>query len=226
MNDSGMEFTEVPLSDMSFQSDLPGGKYISNKANTFLDTLKKYFNITTEEFIHRVKNGIIPDNRSFLVQIDSNPDIYGPFWITITVSILCFVLGNISVWIHQEGKFTYNFQSFVSTLNLLSIYVFGCPFAIWFYKKSTAPKVVILMSLYGYSIPYLIFGSLLIFIFGFSFGFICSTIIGCIGAYSIFTKFLEYQISCGLGAVDKKYAAIIAGPYLLVHIIISFICFH
>lgn len=225
-NDSGMEFTEVPLSDMSLQSDIPGGKYISTKTSTFVETLKKYFNITTKEFVNRVKNGIMPDNRSFLVQIESNPDIYGPFWITITVSILCFALGNISVWIHHEGKFTYNFQSFVSTLNLLSAFVFGYPFAIWFYKKSSAPKVVILMSLYGYTIPYLVFGSTLIFIFGFKFGFICSSILGFLGSQSIFTKFTEYQISSGFGPVDKKYSIIIAAPYILVHIIASFICFH
>lgn len=225
-NDSGMEFTEVPLTEMSLQSDVPGGKYISNKANTFLGSLKNYFDITTTEFINRVKNGIAPDNKSFLTQIENNPDIYGPFWITITVSILCFAFGNINVWLHQEGKFTYNFQSFVSTLNLLSIYVFGYPYAIWFYKKSMAPRVVILMSLFGYSIPYLVFGSALTFLFGFKFGFLCSSAIGCVGAFSIFTKFINYQSSSNMGIVDKKLAALIAGPYLFVHIIVSYICFH
>ncbi|KAK8882123.1 Yip1 member 1 [Tritrichomonas musculus] len=224
-NDSEMQFTEVPFSSMSLQSDLPGGEFITKKTNTFLDTLKKYFNISTADAVSRIINGVMPENKSFLVQIDNNPDIYCPFWLTITVSILCFALGNISVWLHQSGKFVYNFQSFVSTLNLLSLYVFGYPFGIWFYKKSVAPRVVIMISLFGYSTPYLVFGSLLIFLFGFKFGIICSSIIGFIGAYSIFTKFIEYQNSGELSDAGKKLGALVAGPYLFVHIVVSFICF-
>ena len=66
---------------------------------------------------------------------------------------------------------------------------------------------------------------LFIFIFGFQFGFLCSLAVGAVGTYSIFTKFTEYQNADDLAEVDKKLGALVAGPDLIVHVIVSFVCY-
>ncbi|OHT04193.1 Yip1 domain family, member 1 [Tritrichomonas foetus] len=222
--DNEMTFSEVPQESIPIES-IPGGQYFQQKTSGFITKFTKYFNITTDEVLDRIVVSLIPNKANFLTRIESNPDLYGPFWITITVSFLCFSLGNISHMFRYGGNYVYYFGSLVSAATLLSLFVFAFPFAIWFYKKALSPPLVLLMTLFGYSVLYLIPGSLAITIFGINLGYLLNAVVSGLGSFSIFTKFEEYQNSSDRGIKDKPLSMILAVSYFIVHMLVTYTCF-
>lgn len=225
MIDNEIEFAEVPMQDVSIESSVPGGKYISQKTSGVFGRLKLYFNVTTEDVIERLIFSLNPNRREFLNDIEGNPDLYGPIWLTISVSFFAFMLGSISSWLKHGSQYTYNFQSFVTAGILLSILVFGSPFAIYFYKKAMAPSVLIMISFLGYSTSYLIPGCLLRLIFGSFLGTILCLAIGCAGTYSIYIKFDEYRKNNDRNIIDNDVGLFLAIPYLIVYFFVTRTCF-
>ena len=115
--------------------------------------LKKYFQITTKDFLRRVVLSVIPFNTKFYEQIENSPDLYGPFWIYTLFIVLVSGCGSLTRTI--QGKRDSNFfQEFIPTASLL-IYIigFGLPLFISVLCKIFGAKtnVVPIICVYGYS---------------------------------------------------------------------------
>lgn len=77
-----------------------------------LDFLKKYFNITSNDFFQRFLHSLIPCNPKFQPLIVTTPDLYGPFWIFTTLILAIASAGSITKFI--QGNSTKNFfQKFI-----------------------------------------------------------------------------------------------------------------
>lgn len=122
-----------------------------------IEYYQQFFNIDTMEVVDRVASSIIPKRapasylKTHLVSISQfsnsiiisnvvffkgvNPDLYGPFWVTVTLIFTIGISGNLAKFFQHDhsSEFTwhYNFHlvSYASTCIIL--YICVMPVAIW-----------------------------------------------------------------------------------------------
>lgn len=87
----------------------------------------KYFRLTSDQFMERVKCALMPWKRDFFSLIKENPDLYGPWWICITLVIMLAISGNLYRYLAMANPslYQYNFQfiptAFFSVLTYQSL---------------------------------------------------------------------------------------------------------
>jgi hypothetical protein len=115
--------------------------------------LKRYFKITSKDFIKRIIQSIIPFNSKFYDLISSNPDFYGPFWIYTLFVVLVSGCGALTRTI--QGRRDLNFyQQFIPTAALLIYFIgFFVPIFITVLSKIFGAKLNMapVICVYGYS---------------------------------------------------------------------------
>lgn len=115
--------------------------------------LKRYFKITSKDFITRIIQSLIPFNSKFYDLISNNPDFYGPFWIYTLFTVLVSGCGALTRTI--QGKRDLNFyQQFIPTAALLIYFIgFFVPIFITLLSKLFGSKlnVASVICVYGYS---------------------------------------------------------------------------
>ena len=115
--------------------------------------LKRYFKITSKDFITRIIRSIIPFNSKFYDLISSNPDFYGPFWIYTLFTVLVSGCGALTRTI--QGRRDLNFyQEFIPTAALLIYFIgFFVPIFITLLSKIFGAKLNVapVICVYGYS---------------------------------------------------------------------------
>ena len=115
--------------------------------------LKKYFQITSKDFISRILLSIIPFNTKFYSAIENSPDFYGPFWIYTLIIVLISSCGSLTRTI-QGKRDTNFFQEFIPTAALLMYFIgFGVPIFLSLLSKIFGAKINIanVICIYGYS---------------------------------------------------------------------------
>ena len=114
---------------------------------------KKYFQITSNDFILRFINSFIPFNNKFGNLIKNNPDLYGPIWIYTSLIILLSATGSLTRTIQGHNNKNF-FQEFIpiagSTIYMVG---FGLPILITILIKVFGIKLgfVHVICTYGYS---------------------------------------------------------------------------
>lgn len=75
-----------------------------------LSFIGKYFNVTTEDVANKMTWALIPLKKDFSEAVASNPDMYGPFWIYITLIFLISLSTNFTGYVlaADREKFAYN----------------------------------------------------------------------------------------------------------------------
>ena len=115
--------------------------------------LKRYFKITSKDFINRVIQSIIPFNAKFSDLVSTNPDFYGPFWIYTCFVVFVSSCGALTRTI--QGRRDSNFyQEFIPTAAILIYFTgFGVPMFIALLSKIFGGKIAIphIICIYGYS---------------------------------------------------------------------------
>eukprot|EP00124_Ichthyophonus_hoferi_P001829 Ihof_evm10s107 gene=Ihof_evmTU10s107 len=116
----------------------------------------QYFNVNTEDVTKRILLGIWPYKGSLLDTVSSNPDLYGPFWVTTTLIFTIGMTGNLATYIAKtEGAWQYDFTKVTSGATVMYSYVTLLPLAIWafltFYVKANI-KLIEIVCLFGYSV--------------------------------------------------------------------------
>lgn len=88
-----------------------------------IDFFQGYFDITTNELVHRLLTSLIPFNRKFYQTYKSKPDLYGPFWIYTTLIMILSIAGNYSLYLQssevgsgQQFKYNFNFIPIAATI--------------------------------------------------------------------------------------------------------------
>ena len=133
----------------------------SEKQNkTFIDKFfccfvifKKYFQITSNDFILRFINSFIPFNHKFGNLIQNNPDLYGPIWIYTSLILLISATGSLTRTLQGHNNKNF-FQEFIPIAGTTVYSVgFGLPILITFLMKLFGVKLgfVHVICTYGYS---------------------------------------------------------------------------
>ena len=97
---------------------------------------KKYFQITSNDFILRFINSFIPFNNKFGNLIKNNPDLYGPIWIYTSLIILLSATGSLTRTIQGHNNKNF-FQEFIpiagSTIYMVGIGIRSCYMYLWIF---------------------------------------------------------------------------------------------
>ena len=121
-----------------------------------LDFLKKYFQITSDDFFKRFLESLVPYNNKFQETIEKNPDLYGPFWIYTTLILVIASCGSLTIFFERKSNSTKEnfFQKFIPiAASVIYIIGFGLPILLTFLMKLFGSNVnfVNIICTYGYS---------------------------------------------------------------------------
>ncbi|EFN80328.1 Protein YIPF1 [Harpegnathos saltator] len=157
--------------------DLQGipSKNENNSQHSFwtIEYYQKFFNVNTNDVLERLKRSMIPhgSDNYFITHIKPNPDLYGPFWICMTLVFSIAISGNIANYFASVGstnfhwKYDFHVVSYAATC--IFIYAWLLPLALWGALKWTnssrnteeeliesyaTPRLLELLCLYGYSL--------------------------------------------------------------------------
>jgi len=136
-----------------------------------LESYKTYFDIDAEDIVTRVKAVMLdfykPEHfRNNVLGVQKNddfkgPDLYGPFWITMTLIFLIGVTSNVHDYMHKSDveEFDYDINHLLHAASVLCTYAFGLPVLFWVTTQCMTIQALLLVEwvcLYGYSlVPFL-----------------------------------------------------------------------
>lgn len=150
-------------------TSLEDGKDTNSKAFWTLNYYQQFFDVDTSEVVERLLSSIFPKRNSMINnQIKLKPDLYGPFWISMTLIFTIAISGNVASYLqhaNEQYHWKYNFHlvSYVSTT--IVFYVSVVPLILWGLLKwtidsseleqlveETISKPLELICVYGYSL--------------------------------------------------------------------------
>jgi hypothetical protein len=127
----------------------------------------KYFDISSTDVFSRIVYSVLPfssggsttsNSRSFAERfIRSNPDLYGPFWINVTLIFCIAICGNIANYFSSmdPDSWHYDFTKVGLAASTVFSYVIAVPVGIWFlfwFRGCTAMfSLLETICTYGYS---------------------------------------------------------------------------
>lgn len=129
-----------------------------------IEYYQKYFNVNTTEVIAKLTGSMTPtfNQNYFNNQIRPNPDLYGPFWVTMTLIFTIAITGNFVSFIENFGSdFTWHtdFHKVSTSAAAIIIYWWLAPTLVYFlmrWRFQTAEAIdfsfLELLSVYGYSL--------------------------------------------------------------------------
>jgi len=71
----------------------------------YLYLLQPYFNVENHDIRSRLLHSLVPFNPKFYDIIESNPDLYGPFWISTTLILTIAASGSLNKYLHVCNLF-------------------------------------------------------------------------------------------------------------------------
>lgn len=153
-SDNASEETETPKSSSFF---------------TF-EYYQKFFDVDTMMVVDRIATSIIPKRAPMdylKLNIGTNPDLYGPVWIVITLIFSIAISGNMASYLQSAGNHTWRYDFHLVSVSATVIILYTClvPFALWALLKWSirtdemdleeqspyTPTLLSLICVYGYS---------------------------------------------------------------------------
>ncbi|XP_017052279.1 protein YIPF1 [Drosophila ficusphila] len=140
-----------------------------------IEYYQQFFNVDTYMVLERIANSMIPKRAAgnyLRMNIGENPDLYGPFWITVTLIFSIAISGNIASYLHHASDgyyWHYNFHLVSYAATCIFMYANLLPAVLWaLFKYSLkpvdsadavetdsatyTPSLLSLMCIYGYSL--------------------------------------------------------------------------
>eukprot|EP01087_Luapelamoeba_hula_P017357 TRINITY_DN5461_c0_g2_i1.p1 TRINITY_DN5461_c0_g2~~TRINITY_DN5461_c0_g2_i1.p1 ORF type:complete len:322 (-),score=58.58 TRINITY_DN5461_c0_g2_i1:187-1152(-) len=114
----------------------------------------KYFNVDTSEVAIRITRSLIPFSPHFFSSVETNPDLYGPFWIATTLIFVMAATSNFAKWWVDRDDFSYDFRDVTFGAAAIYGYIAFLPVALWLVCKYLKVKLglVQIWCIYGYSL--------------------------------------------------------------------------
>lgn len=119
-----------------------------NSSFLSIEYYQQFFNVDTMMVLERISNSMIPKRApgNYLrSHISLNPDLYGPFWIQVTLIFSIAISGNIANYLQKSGgdsfKWHYNFHLVSYAATCIFIYGTFVPAALWGILKYTLKPV-------------------------------------------------------------------------------------
>jgi len=133
-----------------------------------VENYKAHFDVDTADIVERVIGSVTlcnsPDEfRQTVLGVGMNngksPDLYGPYWITLTLMFFVAMTSNMHMYIHSNNlnDFEYDIRHLVRAMSVLSFFTIGLPVVFFFTFRFFGIQVTLieLVCLYGYSlVPY------------------------------------------------------------------------
>lgn len=140
--------------------------------SSILSKCKAHWNVSTEEVLHRLKSSLIPTGHFnfYDKHIQSKADLYGPFWISVSLSFVLAISSNLVDFFSTKSEdklyWKYEFGIITNAFLIIFAYVWIMPIGLWLCGKwfrvlSLDVALVELICVYGYSLLPLIPGALL-----------------------------------------------------------------
>uniref|UniRef100_A0A1X7SZD1 Protein YIPF n=2 Tax=Amphimedon queenslandica TaxID=400682 RepID=A0A1X7SZD1_AMPQE len=105
--------------------------------------------------LHRIAAGIVPYPFNLASVVSSNPDLYGPFWICMTLVLTTALSGNISKFFSGSVKWDFHFHEVIVLLTCIYVYTICLPLGLWglmvWRKVDGRYSLFQLLTVYGYS---------------------------------------------------------------------------
>lgn len=141
---TGLDFQEFPNSD----AKLPYVDNISNlhesenpKTYPFgsLEYFQKFFDVDTDTVVDRIIASARPKPGTNYLQchIQSKPDLYGPFWICVTLVFTIAINGNMANYLqaaasgHENHHWKYDFHAVSIAATFIFLYAWFVPSVLW-----------------------------------------------------------------------------------------------
>lgn len=149
---------------------LPGDNSTADRKMSYsslfsFEFYQNLFDVDTDTVLSRIRTSCIPkQNFSFIEGVlrsrrRSGPDMYGPFWICVTLVFSTAICGNLSNFITLRGSSEYNYSPEFEKVSLAATTIFGyawiLPLIIYFfmsYKTSSDYQFLEIVCAYGYSL--------------------------------------------------------------------------
>ncbi|KYN00668.1 PREDICTED: protein YIPF1 [Cyphomyrmex costatus] len=134
-----------------------------------IEYYQKFFNVNTNDILEKLKRSMIPHRSDYLLtHIKPNPDLYGPFWISVTLVFAIAISENMVNYLQTASSnkyhWRYNFHIVTYAATIIFLYAWIVPLGLWGTLKLTnrysaeevigyyVPGLLELLCLYGYSL--------------------------------------------------------------------------
>lgn len=117
-------------------SELLGGPKETSGFWTF-EYYQSFFNVDTMQVLDRVKGSVMPlPGRNFIKHhLRTSPDLYGPFWICVTLVFSVAISGNLSRFISEMGDPQYHYRPQFHKVTIAAVVIFMyawlVPLGVW-----------------------------------------------------------------------------------------------
>jgi len=125
---------------------------------------QRYFDVDTPQVKERLMWSFIPRPAKDTLTnfIRPSPDLYGPFWVCVTLIFCIAIMGNIADYLHSGGEgqhWRYDFRKVSISATSIFSYALLLPLFLWIFlwwRKNKGDQLSIsiieIISLYGYSL--------------------------------------------------------------------------
>jgi hypothetical protein len=121
---------------------------------------KPLFDVDSHHILTRTIHALLPRPRAqFFEVVASNPDLYGPFWVSTTLIFLIGVSGNLAKWLSfrasaEHPTWTYDFTKLSGASTVVYFYAAAAPVGVWAALRyiEANKRLVDVVCLYGYSL--------------------------------------------------------------------------
>ncbi|XP_016343184.1 protein YIPF1-like isoform X1 [Sinocyclocheilus anshuiensis] len=111
--------------DQQESSELLGGEKQTGGFWTF-EYYQSFFNVDTMQVLDRIKGSVIPlPGRNFVKHhIRNNPDLYGPFWICVTLVFSVAISGDLYTFLFNMGDPGHHYRPQFNRVSIAAVTVF------------------------------------------------------------------------------------------------------
>lgn len=141
----------------------------ASKSFWTIEYYQQFFDVDTKDVMDRIIYSMFPKKDStYKNQMKARPDLYGPFWISVTLVFTVAISGNVAKYLqhaNQQIHWKYDFHLVSYAATAICLYVTLIPSAIWAllkwstnvesdenYEENAPPGILELICLYGYSL--------------------------------------------------------------------------
>ncbi|KAM3719744.1 Protein YIPF1 [Dirofilaria immitis] len=137
---------------------------IARKKNFFsFEFYQQYFDVDTDQVLSRILHSMLPQFRSNFItdHIQPLPDLWGPFWISVTLIFSTAICGNLAKYIQTSGanadyQYGSDFRLVTGASTIIFCYVVLVPFLLyslfWYRKSYLQYSYLDILCAYGYSL--------------------------------------------------------------------------
>lgn len=130
-----------PNTERPVRSEIKSNENGSSSSFWSFEYYQQFFDVDTDQVKNRILWGMIPRPGVSYIHnvIKPKPDLYGPFWISVTLIFTIAVSGNVANYLqfapleHYQWKYDFHIISFAATA--IFLYSFMVPLALWSFIK-------------------------------------------------------------------------------------------